>query len=73
MSLEGHLGIFELWCFREVSKDWKKANIIPIFKNGKKEVSGKYRLLGLASVPGNAIEQMILETISRHMKDKKVI
>lgn len=25
------------WCLRNVSEDWKKANITPMFKRGKKE------------------------------------
>jgi len=61
-----------LW-LGEVPKDWRKANVIPIFKEGKKDDSGNCRLLSLTSVPGKVIEQISLETISTHMKDKKVI
>ena len=32
-----------------------------------------YRLISLTSVPGKVMEQIILETISECMKDKKVI
>ncbi|KAK4829000.1 LOW QUALITY PROTEIN: hypothetical protein QYF61_001756 [Mycteria americana] len=42
----------------------------PIFKNGKKKDLGIY---SLTSVPGKVIEQLVLETISRHMKDKKIV
>lgn len=31
----------------------------------------KQQLVSLSSVPGNVMEQQFLETISRHMKDKK--
>ena len=38
-----------------------------------KEHPGNYRSVGLTSILGKAMEQVILYTISRHMKDKKVI
>ncbi|KAK4824800.1 hypothetical protein QYF61_019468 [Mycteria americana] len=57
----------------EVPKDWRKIKVTPIFKKGKKEHPGKYRLVSLPSIPGKEIEQLILETISRYIKDKKFI
>lgn len=50
-----------------------KANITPTFKKGKKKDSGNYRLLSLSSVPGRAMKQFLLETISNQMKDKRLI
>ncbi|PKU38655.1 rna-directed dna polymerase from mobile element jockey-like [Limosa lapponica baueri] len=46
---------------------------MPTFKKSKKEDPGNYRPLSLIWITGKAIEQLILETISRHTKDKKVI
>jgi len=40
---------------------------------GKKEDPGNNRLVSLNLIPGKAIGQFILETISRHKKDRKVI
>lgn len=45
-------------------------NVIPIIKKGKKKDPGNYREL---VSPGEVIEELILETISRHMPDKNVI
>ena len=60
------------WQLGEAPEDWKKANVTSIFTKGKKEDPGNYMPVSLTSDPGKVIEQLILETTSRHMKDKKV-
>lgn len=45
-----------------------RKQITPIFKKTKKEYPENYK-----PIPGNVIEQLILETISRNMKDKEII
>ncbi|CAM4644234.1 unnamed protein product [Lepidochelys olivacea] len=66
--------IFEnSWQTGEVPDDWKKANVVPIFKKGKKEDPGNYRPVSLTSVPGKIMEQVLKEFILKHLEERKVI
>lgn len=49
-------------------------NVTPILKKGKKERASprKYRLIRLTLIPRKVIEQLILENISMHKRDKSV-
>ncbi|CAM5150489.1 unnamed protein product [Natator depressus] len=66
--------IFEnSWRSGEVPDNWKKANVVPIFKKGKKEDPGNYRPVSLTSVPGKIIQQVLKESILKHLEERKVI
>ncbi|PKU27715.1 rna-directed dna polymerase from mobile element hypothetical protein [Limosa lapponica baueri] len=61
-----HSGIFERsWGTGEAAKDWRKASVTPGSKKGKKEDPGNYRLVRLTSIPGNVMEQLILDVTSK--------
>jgi len=46
----------------EMPKDYRKANITPVFKKCKED-PGKHRPLSLSSIPGNVMEQLMLYAI----------
>ena len=54
-------------------EDWRKANVTPVFKKGKKDDPGNYRPVSLTSIPGKVLEQHILEVFSKQVEEKKVI
>ena len=57
----------------EVPKDWRKANVTPAFKKGKEKDTGKYRTVSFISISGKVMEQLILEVISKMVKEKNVV
>ncbi|KFV74587.1 hypothetical protein N308_00053, partial [Struthio camelus australis] len=61
------------WRSGEVPEDWKKASVTPVFQKGKKEEPGNSRPVSLTSIPGKVMEQLLLEVITKHLEDKKVI
>ncbi|CAM4527941.1 unnamed protein product [Lepidochelys kempii] len=66
--------IFEnSWRSGEVPDDWKKANVVPIFKKGKKKDLGNYRPVSLTSAPGKIMERILKETILKQLEERKVI
>jgi len=49
------------------------ANVVPVFKKGKKEDPDNYRPVSLTLVPVEIMEKVILGVIEKHLRDNAVI
>ena len=52
---------------------WKKANVVPIFKKGKKNIPGNYRPVSLTCVLCKVMEAIVREQIVEHLKKNNLI
>ena len=60
-----------VWETGEVPEDWKRAIIVPIFKNkGSREDCGNYRGISLLSVPGKLCMRVLLNRIKDQLETK---
>jgi len=58
--------IFEKsWRMAVVPEKWLTAKVTPVFKMGKKENPGYYRLVSLTSILGKLMEQLMFDIISK--------
>ena len=54
-------------------EDWKRANVIPIFKKGEISDPGNYRPISLTSTMCKVLESIIRESIIEHMTSNNLI
>uniref|UniRef100_M3XLH7 Reverse transcriptase domain-containing protein n=1 Tax=Latimeria chalumnae TaxID=7897 RepID=M3XLH7_LATCH len=56
-----------------VPKDWRRANVTPIYKKGCKSDPGNYRPISLTSVVGKIMETIVKNSILVHLETQGVI
>ncbi|GAB0183195.1 mitochondrial enolase superfamily member 1 [Grus japonensis] len=59
----------QYWLTGDFPADWRLANVMPIYKKGRKEDPGNYRPVSLTSVLGKVMEQIVLSSIIWHVQD----
>jgi hypothetical protein len=52
---------------------WKRANVLPIFKKGAKNIMGNYRPVSLLCVNAKIFEKIIFKHLYNHFKDNFLI
>ncbi|GAB0204509.1 mitochondrial enolase superfamily member 1 [Grus japonensis] len=57
------------WLIGEVPADWRLANVMPIYKKGRKEDPGNYRPVSLTLQPGKIMERFILSVLTSQVQD----
>merc|ERR1712035_176262 len=54
-------------------KDWKRANIVPIYKGGSRGNPLNYRLVSLTSVVGKMCERVVKDEWMRYLEGSNVL
>jgi len=57
----------------KVPKEWKTANVVPVFKKGDKSNPGNYRPISLTCVCSKLLEHVIYSHIFQHLKKYDVL
>ena len=56
-----------------VPKDWKQANVTPIFKKGDRSLPGNYRPISLTSVCCKILEHVIHSQVMKHLERHNIL
>ena len=57
----------------ELPEDWKRANITPIFKKGKRSTALNYRPVSLTSIVCKLLERLIRKRLMKHLDDNNLL
>ena len=52
----------------QIPQDWRDANVIPLFKKGKRDQPQNYRPVSLTSVVGKILESIIKDNVIFHLE-----
>ena len=55
-----------------VPLDWRRANVVPIFKKGTKSLPSNYRPVSLTSIVGKILERLIKDHMDEFLLEKKL-
>ena len=58
---------------QEVPEDWKKANIVPIFKKGDRSLPANYRPVSLTSIMCKILEHVVHSSVMSHFDNHSIL
>ena len=69
VSICKRLGIIYKACIEKgkFPSEWEKANIVPVHKNGDKQLFKNYRLISLLSICGKILEYLLYNTMLKFL------
>jgi len=53
--------------------DWKSANVVPIFKKGRRGYVSNYRPVSLTSVPYKVMESLLKDDLTKHLESTSML
>ena len=56
----------------KIPSDWKKADVVPIFKKGTRADPGNYRPVSLTCILSKVLESFVRDALVSHMMDNKL-
>jgi Reverse transcriptase (RNA-dependent DNA polymerase) len=56
-----------------VPREWKLANVVPIFKKGSRKSAGNYRPISLTCIACKIMESILMDDITCHLARNKII
>jgi len=56
-----------------VPNDWKRANVAPIYKKGRKSLAGNYKPVSLTSQCSKLLESIIRDAIVEHLETNSLL
>ena len=56
-----------------IPKEWKKADVVPIFKKGAKNRPENYRPVSLTSITCKLLEHIITSSIMKHLEEHQIL
>ena len=54
-------------------KDWRKANVIPVFKKGEKYLASNYRPVSLTCICCKILEHIVVSNILKHLDENNIL
>ena len=57
----------------KIPKDWRTANVTPIYKKGSKNIASNYRPISLTSQVCKVMEKLVKESIVAHLNKRNLI